>query len=445
MDAAPLAFACPACRAPFYEGSPPSWSCGACSARFPVVSGIPLLLPNPEAVLDGWRGGLDQFNREMTESARHVLAAAVDAGLPPKTRARLLRLGEDLPRHVDHILALFGDAGIFQQGMRAGVKAPVLLDYYSLIHRDCAWAPEVDEVTPSVESILSVLPTGFRLGRTLVLGAGTGKLAWDLGLALGGSEPIVALDINPLPFLVTQKLLQGEKVRLFELPGQPLRSLDASREREIEARAPSLPHLRLVFGDGLLPPFQDGSFDTVITPWFVDQVPKNAADLLGTLERLLVPGGAWINHGPLIYDPARTAAAHRYTQEEFLEIVRGSRFRVSRATYESELYMASPLSSQARRETVLTFHAALGSGLSQKQEPSFLTDAAGLTVVPPFTLSPTFQPPLPIFGQLLALCDGTRGVRELARRLVEAGDLADDGTAEAVVRGVLRVILRTGR
>jgi len=445
MNAPFLAFACPACRAPLVEGSAPHWTCQACSGRFPTVGGIPLLLANPDAVLESWRAGLDQFNREMAESARHVLAAAVDAGLPAKARARLLALGEALPQHANNILVLFGEAGIFQQGMRAGVNASDLLEYYSLIHRDFVWAPEVDEVTPSVETILSVLPSSFLLGRTLVLGAGTGKLAWELGLRFAQAEPIVALDVNPLPFLITAKLLRGESLELFELPGQPRRSVDASRLRKIGSRSPTLSSLRLIFGDGLAPPFLEGSFDTVITPWFVDQVPKNAAELAPTIARLLAPGGSWVNHGPLIYNPGHTAAAHRYTADEFLELVQNAGFLVTRSCYEAEPYMASPLSSQARRETVLTFHASKEVGARSHVEPAFLSDPSGLLPVPRLDAPLQTQATLPILGILAGLCDGTRGVRELSVRLVEMGELADDGTAEAAVRGCLRVLLRIAR
>jgi Methyltransferase domain len=56
----------------------------------------------------------------------------------------------------------------------------------------------------------------------------------------------------------------------------------------------------LVLADGLDPPFADASFDTVLTPWFIDQVPDDVRLLTGAIHRVLKPSGCWVNHGPLL-------------------------------------------------------------------------------------------------------------------------------------------------
>src|SRR5690606_23055437 len=118
-------------------------------------------------------------------------------------------------------------------------------------------------------------------------------------------DEVIALDINPLPFLVTQQLRRGKTLELWELPGQPRKSTWAAVQRTIHPPGPSPANLQLIFADALQPPFAAASFDTIVTPWFIDQVPQNISTFLPTLTALLKPGGSWLNQGPLIYDPAR--------------------------------------------------------------------------------------------------------------------------------------------
>ena len=108
--------------------------------------------------------------------------------------------------------------------------------------------------------------------------------------------------------------------------------------------------------NGLAPPFADATFDTVVTPWFIDQVPTDLPAFLATVHRQLKPGGRWLNSGPLIY-PADASLARRFSREELFELAERAGFRIERWSSDTRPHLASPLSGRARIEWQLTFEA----------------------------------------------------------------------------------------
>lgn len=442
---------CPKCRQPLAArtSEDESLRCGSCQRRFPSVAGIPVLLEQPEKRLELWARQLSLFILDTDEAIRQLAVEMIDEGLHQRTRERLQLVAESLPQHRDAITSLFSDAGISPSRDRveaASVEGSVLA-YYTLLHRDWAWGPEVTEAQAAIDAIAAVVPTDFELGTTLVLGAGTTRLCWDLATRFPSADAIYALDVNPLPYLVAQRLLDGKSVDLFELPGHPRRSTFAAQSRRIKAHCAPPKRLHLLFADGLEPPLPAGSVDTVVTPWFVDQVPKDAAKLTGTIAQLLRAGGSWINHGPFVYDPTRTKPAHRYCGDEFIQLVKHAGFQIAKASYEAMPHLASPLSSHSRSEWVLTMHATKPlpksdvGGAKTTAMPDWLApDAAQDAVVPRFTGLGDYSPTHKTVAATLALVDGTRGVAEITKALVAAGEIVADEDAEVVVRGCLKVL-----
>jgi len=109
--------------------------------------------------------------------------------------------------------------------------------------------------------------------------------------------------------------------------------------------------------DGTEPPFADRTFDTVVTPWFIDQVPTDLDALLRRVHALLAPGGRWINHGPLIYRPDTLAIARWYTRQEIFELAAASGFRMGAWETAVQPHLVSPLTGRGLIENVLTFEA----------------------------------------------------------------------------------------
>jgi hypothetical protein len=241
-------------------------------------------------------------------------------------------------------------------------------------------------------------------------------------------------------------LLKGQGLTLTELAAHPLKSTLSAVDRSLSCPLPSCDNLGLVFADGLAPPVAPESFDTVITPWFVDQVPKDAAQIPPLVSRLLRDGGSYICTGPFLYDVGHTLPSHRYCADEYVELVRTSGFSVTRASYAPESYVASPASTQGRSEHVLYLHARKAKEVhatSEANVPSWLRTGTGaLLPVPQPEIAPSLEGTPREVSEVFALIDGTRSVSEIGRVLVERKILVDDETTETVVRACLKIIFR---
>jgi carnosine N-methyltransferase len=243
-------------------------------------------------------------------------------------------------------------------GAAAGLPRGIV-EYGYYLHRDWAWDEgKSSENEASVDSIRAVIGAR-KLGRTVVLGAGGCRLAYDLHRRLGATET-VAIDIDPYLFVIAEAVVRGGEVRLTE---SSLNVPDASRIAACRTlRAPDGPldgeRFHFLFANGLEPPFADASFDTIVTPWFIDRVPPNLPAFVAVIKRLLRPGGSWVNQGPLLY-PQEMPVAERHTREEIFDIAESAGLTMKRWSDESRPYLVSPLTGCGRVENVLTFEAVL--------------------------------------------------------------------------------------
>ncbi len=447
---------CPRCAGALVWGD--EVRCASCSSVYPQVLGIPVLMNDPQATLDSWRAKLHAFVTESQLAEKHVLMELLDTTLKERARKRLSSVAEGLSRRQRRIVELFERAEVVPQSLTAAsvsdeaaelrARSEGILSYSSLILRDYAWPPEVDEVATAVDLIVSQLPDAHRLGTTLVLGAGTGRLAWELGTRLKEDAPLLALDINPLPFLVTQQLLSGEQLMMDELPAHPRRSTFACVEQRLRAPGDAPPGLTLLFADALEPPVCSESFDTLITPWFVDQVPSDMRSFLPKLFGLLKPGGTWLCQGPFVYKPELTSPAARYAADEFVEWVGQAGFAVRAADYSPQSYMASPYSAQSRTEWVLTLFAQKSHSFKERspsEQPDFLRPENRSLPVPPLELSSAALPDHLMVRQVARLVNGKRSVAAITDELILAGVLAADESAEVAVRACLGLIVQAQR
>jgi hypothetical protein len=114
---------------------------------------------------------------------------------------------------------------------------------------------------------------------------------------------------------------------------------------------------RFFLANGREPPLADQTFDTIVTPWFIDQVPTDLAALLRKLHALLVPGGRWINQGPLIYPPDALPIARWYTRQEVFGLAQAIGFRITTWEAASVPHFVTPFTGRGLIENVLTFEA----------------------------------------------------------------------------------------
>ena len=412
--------------------------CAACGSGYPVIGEIPWLFADPRQALAEWRGRLSLLSQYLATEAAAMRAAAPDALAATRRRLEHTALAhEDQIERLSTLLAPLGleQASIAQATLQGlGTRLPIeqgLTNYYVNLHRDWAWGEE--ENAAALAEVAGVLGGALRgLGNTLVQGAGAGRLAYDLHAA--GDAPLtVATDFNPLLLFAARDIFAGRSVELYEFPIAPRRIEDHAVLRRLCAPAPARAGLELVAADALQPPFADGAFDTVVTPWFVDIIGEPFRRVAARINLLLKPGGRWINFGSLAF--ARAAHGERFGLEEVLESMGAAGFAAPAVRENTLPYMRSPASRHSRLETTVTWATnKVGPPAEQPRArvlPEWLLQAD--KPVPRTRAFETQAISSRVHAFLLALINGERSMRDMARVLVEQR-LMSAQEAEAQVR-----------
>jgi SAM-dependent methyltransferase len=191
----------------------------------------------------------------------------------------------------------------------------------------------------------------------LVLGAGACRLAYDLHHRHLNTETTV-VDIDPLLLATARQVIRGGSVRMRETNVEIHEMESAVKEWTLKAPYGSIGDDQFHFfvADGLEPPFAPQTFDTILTPWFIDVVPSDLRNLISALHRLLKPGGRWLNLGPLHYRP-EVPPSGRYTREEAFDLAARAGFRVDSWKTQTVPYLVSKLNGRGKVEWVLAFAA----------------------------------------------------------------------------------------
>jgi SAM-dependent methyltransferase len=440
MDASALAplSECPTCRrAPLAPG-PSAWRCGACGAEYPVTDAIPWLYRDPGPVLGEWKNRLTLYLEDFALEERLIAADFASATLAA-TRTRLDAFLAACREQRALIAALLAPLGLGEgpaphaTQLAVATRVPQHQDlhsYYANLHRDWVWGEAENEAARALVASAFGTLAGKRL---LVLGAGAGRLCYDLA---EGERPAltVALDINPLLLYALSRLARGERFALYEFPLAPVAELAVKRELRAP-RAASAP-LVCLFADALEAPFAAQSFDAVLTPWLVDILDEDFARLALRVSRLLAPGGRWVNFGSLSFAQRRPGL--RYGRAELREVLAATGFAVAGDSETRIPYMQSPASRHARLETVYCFAADKRERAPREAPPP----------APPVWAS-DLSAPVPLDESLkltalatrlqafmLALVDGERSVNDIAGFVVEQKLLPHD-QAVAAVRALL--------
>ena len=315
-----------------------------------------------------------------------------------------------------------------------------LTGYYANLHRDWSWGEAENEAAYScVDHALGANPPG----RTLLLGVGAGRLAYDLH-ARRRPETLLAADLNPLLLLAARRLYAGETVELYEFPLAPRDIESHAILRRLAAPGPVGKGLQLVFADVVHGPFAAGVFDTVITPWLIDILDEDLAVFAASLNRWLKPGGRWVNSGSLAFqgdDPAR-----RYSLEEVRQVVEAAGFAALEVSEDSTPYLCSPASRHGRRETVVTFSAVKQRDVAVPAPARRVADWLEQPDLPVPLLPEVSgrQLELRVLAFVASLIDGQRSVRDMARVLVDKR-MMTEAEAEPALRGFLRQFYEESR
>jgi hypothetical protein len=387
-----------------------------------VFGRIPCLFDDPELWRTIWLRRLDDYTTNVETRVQELRREAEMSELLPRTRQRLLRIAAGFSQQVEAVTALFEplDEGTDQMIASAipsrpeATLQPAILECYEHLFRDWAWGER--ECALALDFVKPLVPAG--LERVAIYGAGAGRLAADVHQACGPARTL-ALDVNPLPLLAADKLLAGEAVDLPEFPVDPNSDDVVVVERHLERPFAMRDGFTFVFADALRPPIPAGSLDAVVTSWFIDVTRVDLRHTAAAINRVLRPGGLWVNLGPLRFQAVLSRA---YTIEEALEIVGGSAFELASHDHQDLPYFDSPISGSRRTDRVFRF-AARKTGEAPAVD---IPDPA-----PPWVSNPLV--PIPITPSLVALgrtsmfttgvlgmIDGQRSVVDVARELGQA-------------------------
>jgi ubiquinone/menaquinone biosynthesis C-methylase UbiE len=436
-------FACPRCDKTPLSQKNGGYRCGACKVDYPSVGDIPWLLAEPDASLGEWRNRLHFSLQQLANESQRITAELAADNMSSLTRKRLERHEEAVNEHRNMLRKILEPVDI--QSLQASYESYLVLrtrlpidqgiqTYYANIHRDWCWGDAENEA--AVNEIKAVIDgSDHGLGDTLILGAGACRLAYDVHMQCDTGQAI-AMDFNPLLLLVAKSVMQGDEPELYEFPLAPKLLEDFAVLRKLSAPEPVRENFHFVFGDALRPPFATASFDTVITPWIIDIVNETLPVQAARINKLLKPGGRWINFGSLAFDhPER---ARRYSVEETLDIVTEAGF-ASPATREAVIpYMCSPASRHGRQETVFTFAATKTDDVDAPARHKALPDWI-VTGKEPVPLLQSFRSQAlstQIYSYIMSIIDGKRTIADMAR-ILEQQKLMTRAEAEPAIRTFL--------
>jgi uncharacterized protein YbaR (Trm112 family) len=412
---------CPRCHGPLAPAA--GCTCTACGTAYPEVDGLPWLFPEPQLMLGEWQAQLHGLLAGLEAQSARYRAALGDVARA-STRNRLKLLSAACADHARRLRALLGPLGAAAPAAAPevygalGMTLPArqgLTSYYGNLHRDWCWGEAENEAAYRIlDAALGPRPPG----RTLLLGVGAGRLAFDLALRRR-PQPLVAADINPLFLAVVQRLFAGERLELYEFPLAPRDLGSHAVLRTLQAPSGVAGDCHLVFADASHGPFAAGAFDTVVTPWLIDVLDEDFASFAARVNGWLRPGGRWVNTGSLAF--ASDEPACRYALEEVVELVAAAGFADVALSEEQVPYLCSPASRHGRLETVMTYAATKSDAVPVPPPPRRRPDWLEHTDRP-VPLLPDLQGrqlELRVLGYVASLVDGRRSIRDLARVLVE--------------------------
>jgi hypothetical protein len=418
-------FRCPQCAAGslIAAADASEWRCGGCAQVFPVLHGVPWLVPQPLQHLQEWRQRYLLLIRREEQLERALRERLQDATLSRLAWARLARLADAHAGHRRnlHVLLaplqlLSATAGPVLEGLQTRLPlSQDLTSYYVNLHRDWVWG---DGENRAALAIVRDFADSEPLGRLLVPGAGAGRLAYDLHQELAPTATCT-LDINPLLVWSLKRLADGAALNLVEFPLAPRSADDVALPRELRAPAAARSGFTVLLGDVLRAPFAPGSFDTVVTPWLIDILPESLPRLAERVAQLLRPGGRWINFGSLAFslsDPAQ-----QLTTAEIGPVLGAAGFAVERERDDPLPYMRSPASRHARMELVYSFVARRGATAPQPAPLESLPDWARdpRVPVPPSAFLAEQALRQQVYGFVAALVDGQRSTADIAAHLAD--------------------------
>ena len=439
-----LDFHCPTCAQPL-ENASLVLVCRDCGIAYPSLGDVTVCYPNPTLDLAAWRASAHLELQKLIDAqskahaARHTCTSQL-------THSRLGTLSlaytaqlECLTRLLEPLIAdtPSSDEATYGALRTQPLAIPTtLFGYAANLFRDWVWGEEENTQALNILqatqfSRRTANPAGS-WGKVLVLGAGAGRLAWEIsGLT---DADVVAVDANPFTSLVGARLTAGESVDLWEFPLAPKEIADVAIPHTLSADC-ARDNLHWILADARQLPFAPGSFDTVITPWYTDVVQDQPAATAQRINNLLVDGGQWLNYGSVAFADADISQC--LTLEELLELVGQQGYKTPLCIEASGPYLKSPYSCFSRVEELHAFAATKNAQSEVPGKPALPDWLTDMSVPVPALESFRHQAvSTQVHAFLMAQIDDQKSIEDIAGVLQER-QLMDAAEAVPVVRDFL--------
>ena len=285
---------CPKCRTPLEPGAG-NLGCGSCRQRYPLISGIPILIADPAAYLNAQMSFLTQTKIRAGQRLQYLNELVPSPNLPEICIDRHRDVTECELFQCETLLSLFeSEAELFSSVEKSGsAQRTYGWSFSALIPylvRDWSSTFELNEAQSLIGASLQDI-FGDCEGKSIaVAGCGAGGLLTAIPPSF---SRVVGFDLS-LPILrAAAHLLDGQ---LLRMPWPHI--LAESGEIVLGPHGGSAPWRGVVAAmDALNTAFPDGALDCVITSFLLDLIPEPQR-LAGEIRRILAEDGVWMNYGP---------------------------------------------------------------------------------------------------------------------------------------------------
>jgi hypothetical protein len=405
--------------------------CSGCNSDFFALGNIPCVFTTGIQQKNLWQHQMAMMESQGADALEHLDYLLEGYDLSTLTRARLEQAQAAMRESLQVIMGQLSEAGLQSQPSSLFDKQTVdnPTEYYHHILRDWAWDAQPSKYyethvnDANLQRVLAVWPAE-QPQKMLFLGAGAGRLSWDLHKTLAPLYTI-ASDINPFLLACAESLIKHRKaITLPELYTYPQIGYPYSKSWLMEPpEDPQQLHKRwfALGADVWNMPLKEASVDTIVTSWLLDVTGGDVKDLISVISYLLEPGGYWINTGPLLYS-GQLSFDQKYSAEEILDFADMAGFDIQQKSVEEVAHMASPLNARYHHEQILSFSARKRTQPKPQAEPG--TTPEWLT--PPWLIMHHLPIPAIKFecqmghefiNQVLSLVDGGKSIYLIAQIL----------------------------
>lgn len=417
------ALRCPNCGSGKQQGFQfDTLQCAHCGTTYFSLGDVPCLFPAGIHQKLIWQHQTASLQHMALQSLATLHESLSRYDLTDATRQRLTEIQTASQVNLDTIISLMQKHGInpIPDEQLSQINPGDLSEYFDLLLRDWAWDSTTNansENTAALERTLAEIEKlPQKPARILVLGAGAGRLSWDLHVRLQ-PEYTLALDANPLVLAAADELVhQRQAIAIGEFKNFPQIGFEHAHCWQLEppqdsynARATWLPLGANVWQL----PFARDSFDLIITPWFIDVNGGDVRDLIAIIYEKLAPGGHWLNSGPLLFT-RHLPVQLKYTATEIKEFLSLAGFVLIEESIANTDYLRSPLEARFRQEQVWTFRAAKPQ--VRQEAPIVAGTLANWLVMHHLPIPQdnySSKDSHPLIDAILSLVDGDRSINDI--------------------------------